>query len=69
MSQIRILINGEPRELPAPQTVSSLLQQLGMADKRVAVEVNREIVPRSQHGDYALGDNDQVEVVQAIGGG
>lgn len=55
--------------MAAPLTIGSLLQQLDMAGKRVAVEVNREIVPRSQHDDYTLTDNDQIEVVQAIGGG
>lgn len=69
MTQIRLLINGEQRQLAAPLTIGSLLQQLDMAGKRVAVEVNREIVPRSQHDDYTLTDNDQIEVVQAIGGG
>ena len=69
MTQIRLLINGEQRQLAAPLTVGALLQQLDMAGKRVAVEVNREIVPRSRHDDYALTDNDQIEVVQAIGGG
>ena len=69
MTQIDLLINGEQRQLAAPLTVGSLLQQIDMADKRVAVEVNREIVPRSQYDAYTLADNDQIEVVQAIGGG
>jgi len=55
--------------LGAPVTVAALLAELGMAGKRVAVEVNREIVPRSRHAEHHLNDNDRVEVVVAIGGG
>ncbi len=50
-------------------TIAALLQEMGLSERRVAVEVNREIVPRSQHGDFQLQDNDRVEVVFAIGGG
>lgn len=50
-------------------TIAALLQEMGFSERRVAVEVNREIVPRSQHGDFQLQDNDRVEVVFAIGGG
>ena len=50
-------------------TVSELLLELGATGKRVAVEVNQEIVPRSEHSQYQLRNDDRVEVVQAIGGG
>jgi len=50
-------------------TIAALLREVGFSERRVAVEVNREIVPRSQHGDFQLQDNDRVEVVFAIGGG
>ena len=50
-------------------TVAALLDELGMAGKRVAVEVNQEIVPRSRHMVFQLNDSDRVEVVFAIGGG
>jgi len=50
-------------------TVSELLLELGATGKRVAVEVNQEIVPRSEHGQFQLKNDDRVEVVQAIGGG
>ena len=50
-------------------TIAALLQEMGFSERRVAVEVNREIVPRSRHGQYQLKDNDRVEVVFAIGGG
>jgi sulfur carrier protein len=63
------MVNGQERVLAAPVTVAALLDELGMAGKRVAVEVNREIVPRSRHGEFRLSDSDRVEVVFAIGGG
>jgi sulfur carrier protein len=66
---MKIRLNGEPREFPAPQTVSTLLQAAGFGDRRVAVEVNREIVARSRHGSHLLAEDDQVEILQAIGGG
>jgi len=66
---MKILLNGHEKTLDAPVSVASLLRELGLAEKRVAVEVNREIVPRSQHAACALRDNDHVEVVVAIGGG
>ena len=66
---MRIFLNGEERELPSPQTVSTLLQATGHADKRIAVEVNLEIIPRGRHDGHALADGDRVELIQAIGGG
>ncbi len=65
----RIFVNGEERPLPGPVTVVRLLQELGLADARVAVAVNREIIPRSRHCEHQLRDEDQVEIVRAIGGG
>lgn len=64
-----ILVNGERRSIGAPVTVAQLLALLGVAERRVAVEVNREIVPRSRHARHELRDADRVEVVVAIGGG
>jgi len=66
---MQIVLNGEPRSLPAPVTVTGLLETLGLAGARVAVELNREIVPRSRHGEQTVRDGDRVEVVRAIGGG
>lgn len=66
---MKITVNGLPRDLPHPVTVAALLAQLGLADRRVAVEVNREIVPRSRHAEHRLREDDRVEVVGAIGGG
>lgn len=64
-----ILLNGEPRTLAAPATVLHLLQAEGLENRRVAVEVNGEIVSRSRHGDWQLAAGDRVEIVHALGGG
>jgi sulfur carrier protein len=66
---MQITLNGELRECLPATTVAALLAQTGHGERRVAVEVNREIVPRSRHGQHLLEDGDQVEIVQAIGGG
>jgi thiazole synthase len=64
-----LTINGEPRTLPNPLTVADLLQHLGLDRRRVAVEVNQEIVPAARHAEHALHDADLVEVVTLVGGG
>jgi len=66
---MHIQLNGEPYELPADQTVADLLARLELAGRRVAVELNLDIVPRSQHAATVLAEGDRVEVVHAIGGG
>ncbi|QLC72820.1 sulfur carrier protein ThiS [Pseudomonas sp. LPB0260] len=66
---MRIQLNGEAFELPDGQTVADLLGRLDLAGRRIAVELNLDIVPRSQHASTALRDGDRVEVVHAIGGG
>ncbi|MEL1266127.1 sulfur carrier protein ThiS [Pseudoxanthomonas putridarboris] len=64
-----IQLNGQTRPLPAGSTIATLLQHEGLAERRVAVEVNGEIVPRSQHAALALQPGDRVEIVHALGGG
>lgn len=64
-----IVLNGEPRSLDAPLTVLRLLESEGLGERRVAVEVNGEIVPRSRHGSHGLQAGDRVEIVHALGGG
>jgi len=66
---LRITLNGAPREFPAPLTFTQLLDELELAGKRLAVERNGEIVPRSRFGESRLADGDRVEVVVAVGGG
>ncbi|TBR13540.1 MAG: sulfur carrier protein ThiS [Lysobacter sp.] len=64
-----LVLNGEPRAFAAPLDIASLLAAEGLGDRRVAVEVNGEIVPRSRHAGHALHDGDRVEIVHALGGG
>ena len=66
---MRLIVNGEPLELPASATLAALVAQLDLAGQRVAFEVNGTIVPRSQRDAHPLRDGDKVEVVSAIGGG
>ena len=66
---MRVEVNGEFRELPDGATIATLLLQLGVQDGPVAVERNREIVPRALHGQTPLSDGDALEVVQFVGGG
>jgi sulfur carrier protein len=66
---MQIYLNGQPHECAAATTVAALLAETGHGERRVAVEVNREIVPRSRHAQRELQDGDRVEIVQAIGGG
>ncbi|GAB3372335.1 sulfur carrier protein ThiS [Azotobacter armeniacus] len=66
---MRIQLNGEPYELADGQTIADLLAGLDLTGRRVAVELNLDIVPRSLHAATALREGDRVEVVHAIGGG
>ncbi|KAF1051625.1 MAG: Sulfur carrier protein ThiS [Stenotrophomonas maltophilia] len=66
---MRIQLNGESFDLPDSQSVAQLLERLELTGRRVAVELNQDIVPRSQHAETALREGDEVEVVHAIGGG
>lgn len=64
-----IQLNGDALSLENAATVLDLLQQQGLAGRRVAVEINGEIVPRGRHADTRLEDGDRVEIVHALGGG
>jgi sulfur carrier protein len=66
---IEIRVNGAPRQLERPLHVRELLQALDMAGKKVAVERNGEIVPKSAHASTLLADGDRLEIVVAVGGG
>ncbi|MFP4143946.1 MAG: sulfur carrier protein ThiS [Phycisphaeraceae bacterium] len=65
---MKLKLNGETRETSA-RTVRQLVEELGLGRQAVAVEVNREIVPRKQHESTELRDGDEVEVVSLVGGG
>ncbi|HJR16792.1 MAG TPA: sulfur carrier protein ThiS [Gemmatimonadales bacterium] len=69
MSELDIKVNGEPRRLPAPATVSDLLHHLRLDPRTVVVELNRKIIRRPQLGDTPLSDGDAVELVHFVGGG
>ncbi len=66
---IELTINGEPRNFPAPLALAQLIETLDLTGKRIAIERNGEIVPRSQHTDTPLMDGDRLEIVVAVGGG
>ena len=66
---MEIIVNGELQRLAAPITVAALLEARGLAGKRLAVERNGEIVPRSRHADTELAGGDKLEIVVAVGGG
>ena len=66
---IRIVVNGEPREFGDEATVAVLVEALDLLPEQVAVEVNRELVPRAQRSSTQLQDGDRVELVTLVGGG
>ena len=66
---ISVTINGESREFEHALAFEELVQRLGLAGKRIAVERNGEIVPRSQFAARRLSDGDKLEIVVAVGGG
>lgn len=69
MTITTITLNGLERKLEAVATVHDLLDQLGYTGKRLAVELNGEIVPRSEHGSTPVKNGDALEIVVAVGGG
>ena len=66
---MEIILNGKPHPLHKPMTVGDLIASLGFTGKRIAVERNAEIVPRSSHASTALAPGDRIEIVVAVGGG
>ena len=66
---ISITVNGAPRQFRPPLTCDGLLNQLELTGKRVAIERNGEIVPRSRFPEQILAEGDQLEIVVAVGGG
>jgi sulfur carrier protein len=66
---MKLQINGEVHDFSAPLALSALVEQLGMKPDRVAVELNRNIVPREQWATTNLAEGDQLEIVHFVGGG
>jgi thiamine biosynthesis protein ThiS len=66
---MRVQLNGETREIVAACTIAGLLRELRIESRYCAVELNRRVIPREQHGDTFLSEGDVVEVVTLVGGG
>ena len=66
---MKLFINGEDRSFDSPLTLHGLVEQLGMKADRVAVELNRDLVPRAQWSATSLADGDKLEIVHFVGGG
>ena len=64
-----VMLNGQPRSLEPGTTIAALLEAEGLAGRRVAVEINGDIVPRGAHAAHVIDAGDHVEVVHALGGG
>lgn len=66
---MEVIVNGSARDVPDGLTVKDLVAHLGLGDGPVAVEVNREIVPRAQHATHKVESGDAIEIVHFVGGG
>ena len=64
-----IVLNGEDKQIDSQSNIEQLLKSLNLDDKRLAVEINQKIIPRSNFSSHILNESDRVEIVQAIGGG
>lgn len=69
VASFSVVCNGRPRTVAEGTTVAALLAELGLEPRHVAVEVNLDIVPRSQHADRRLAAGDRLEIVTLVGGG
>jgi sulfur carrier protein len=66
---MQITVNGEPREIPDDFSAAALVELLGLSGRRLAMEINQEILPRGRFEQHRFQPDDRVEIVQAIGGG
>ena len=66
---MKILVNGEEKTVPEGLRLSELIASLALEGNRYAVEVNEELIPRTEHEQHLLEEQDRVEIVRAIGGG
>jgi len=69
LSVMELQVNGEPRAMPPGSCLVELVEMLGLAGKKIAVERNGEIVPRARYPETTLADGDRLEIVVAVGGG
>ena len=66
---MKILVNGEKISLPEDSSIEGLIVHLGYQNKRIAIEINESIIPKSNHSTFLLQDLDKVEIINAVGGG
>ena len=66
---LKIIVNGEEISLPKDSNIQDLIAQLGYENKRIAIEINEVIIPKSNHQSHFLVSSDRVEVINAVGGG
>lgn len=66
---MRVTINGENRDIPGALTLAGLIEHLGLTDGPVAIERNREVVPRAEHASVIVEPDDVLEIVHFVGGG
>jgi sulfur carrier protein len=66
---MRLTINGEIRDVPAGLTLAGIVEHLGLSEGPVAIERNREVVPRAEHARVRAEDGDVLEIVHFVGGG
>lgn len=66
---LRLTVNGAARTLPRGSNLQQLVEELALGGRKIAVEINQQIVPRSEYATHPLQEGDVVEIVQAIGGG
>lgn len=66
---MEIVVNGQNHDVPEGITIAGLLERFGLADKYVAVEVNRDVIPRARHAEHRIQPGDSLEIVTLVGGG
>jgi sulfur carrier protein len=66
---MQIIVNGHPAEVPEGISMAGLIERLELSGRRLAVEVNEELVPRSRFAEHRLASGDRVEIIHAVGGG
>ena len=66
---MKIIVNGEEITLPENSSIQDLIAQLGFTNKRIAIEINEAIIPKSKYQSHPLKNHDRVEVINAVGGG
>jgi sulfur carrier protein len=66
---MKLTVNGEEKSIPEGMTLAQLVQELGLEKNPIAIELNREVVPRARHGETRLREGDRLEIVTLVGGG